>query len=287
MRAEPIQTPIVDGHLHVWDIDRWYYPWLDDVPFLKRTFLLEDYDRATAELTIEKMVFVQCEIEPSKYQEEVEWVSELAEQKDGRIKGIVSYCPLEKGEAVRPELDWLTTNPRVKGIRRIVQFEEDLEFALRPDFVRGVNLLAEYGLTFDLCIDYRHTKIAAQFVDLCPSVPMVLDHIGKPGIAEGLLDPWREEIKELARRPNLWCKTSSLATEADHQNWTLEDLRPYTDAIFEAFGVERCFFAGDWPVSTMAASYPTCVETLKALSGVSGSEEKLLFHDNCQTFYGV
>ncbi len=287
MDSTTVKTPIVDGHLHVWDVDRWYYPWLDEVPVLKRSFLLEDYNQATEGLTVEKMVFVQCEIEPSKYTEEVEWVTELAEAQDKRIRGIVSYCPLEKGDAVRPELDWLKSNPLVKGIRRIVQFEEDLEFMLRPDFVRGVNLLAEYGLTFDLCIDYRHTAIAAQFVDRCPSVPMVLDHIGKPGIAKGLLDPWRGEIKELARRPNLWCKTSSLATEADHENWTLEELRPYTDAIFDGFGIERCFFAGDWPVSSMAATYPTCVETLKKLSGVSGAEERMLFHDNCQEFYGV
>lgn len=283
-----IDFPIVDGHLHVWDTNRWYYPWLDDVPSLKRTFLLKDYNAALAPVEVEKMVFVQCEIEPSKYVEEVDWVTSLAKEEDDRIRGIVSYCPLEKGEAVRPELESLADNPLVKGIRRIVQFEPDLDFCLQPDFIRGVKLLSEFGLSFDLCIDYRHTRIAAQFVDACPEVPMVLDHIGKPGIAAGLLDPWRAELKELARRPNLWCKTSSLATEADHKNWNIDDLKPYVETIFDGFGVERCFFAGDWPVSSLAASYPVCVETLEKLAvGFSPAELRLLFHDNAETFYRI
>jgi L-fuconolactonase len=161
---------------------------------------------------------------------------------------------------------------------------------LRPEFVEGVNLLQRFGFTFDLCIDYRHTNLAAEFVDRCSNVPMVLDHIGKPGISQGLLDPWRREIKELAKRENLWCKFSSLATEADHESWDLETLSPYTDAVLEAFGLDRCFFAGDWPVSTLAADYSTCVETAGFLaSGFASSKDDLerLFHHNAEKFYGI
>ncbi len=281
---------IVDAHLHVWDTDRWYYPWLDEIPELRRPFLLEDYHRATESITVEKMVFVQCEIDPEKYTEEVEWVSSLALDKDQRIRGIVSWCPLEKGDGAKPELEALADNALVKGIRRIVQFEPEVDFMLRPEFIEGVNLLRSFGFTFDLCIDYRHTNLAADFVDRCSNVPMVLDHIGKPGISKGLLDPWRREIKELAKRENLWCKFSSLATEADHETWDLETLRPYTDAVLEAFGLDRCFFAGDWPVSTLAASYSTCVETAASLaSGFATSKEDLekLFHHNAEEFYGI
>ncbi|MBD3321940.1 MAG: amidohydrolase family protein [Chitinivibrionales bacterium] len=283
-----IDFPIVDGHLHVWDVDRWYYPWLDDVPVLKKTYLLKDYHEATGPVQVEKMVFVQCEIEPSRYMEEVEWITGLATGEDKRIKGIVSWCPLEKGDGARAELEKLAANPLVKGIRRIIQFEPDMEFCLKPDFIAGVNMLPDYGMTFDICIDYRHTKVAAQFVDKCSDVPMVLDHIGKPGIAKGLLDPWRNEIKELAKRPNVMCKVSSLATEADHEHWTVDDIRPYADTIFDAFGIERCFFAGDWPVSGMAATFPQCVETVEELvKGASQDECKALFHDNCEQFYKV
>jgi L-fuconolactonase len=143
--------PIVDTHLRVWDLKRLHYPWLEAVPPLNRTFLLEDYKRATGPLQVAKMVFVQCECLPSEYRDEVRWVSEVARE-DGRIQGIVSWAPLEKGEAVLPELAELSRNPLVKGIRRIIQFEADADFCLRPDFIRGVRLLPRFGWTFDICI---------------------------------------------------------------------------------------------------------------------------------------
>jgi L-fuconolactonase len=283
-----IDIPIVDTHLHVWDVDKFSYPWLDDVPALNRTFTLENYNAATKGVPIEKMVFVQCEVDPRYYKEEAEWVTALAKQHDPRIRGIVPWCPLEKGEAVRRELEALAANPLIKGIRRIIQFEPDLEFCLRPDFIRGVQILAEYDLTFDICIDHRHTKVTTQFVDQCPNVQMTLDHIGKPGIKGGLLDPWREEIAELAKRENVWCKVSSLATEADHESWTIDGIRPYVDAIFESFGIDRCFFGGDWPVSRQAATYPVCVHTLDELTtGLSDNERRMLFHDNAERFYHI
>lgn len=283
-----IDFPIVDTHLHVWDLDRFDYPWLAEVPQINRTLLLDDYDAATDGVKVEKMVFLQCEVDPCQYKQEEEWVTELARTKDDRIRGIVPFCPLEKGDAVRPELEALAANPLVKGIRRIIQFEPDHEFCVRPDFIRGVNMLPEYDLAFDICIDHRHTKVATQFVDRCPNVRMTLDHIGKPDIAGGRLDPWRAEIAELAKRGNVWCKTSSLATEADHDSWTIDELRPYVDAIFGSFGIDRCFFGGDWPVSSQAASYPTCVETLEELvAGASADELRKLFHDNGETFYRV
>jgi len=279
--------PIVDPHLHVWDIAKFRYPWLDDIPMLNRTFLLKDYDAACGPVQVEKMVFVQCECDPVQYRKEVGWVSDLA-RIDPRIRGIVSWAPLEKGDDVRPELEALKLNPLVKGIRRIIQFEPDLAFCLKPAFIRGVKLTAELGFTFDICIDHRHTRIAARFVEQCPEVPMVLDHIGKPGIKGKLLEPWRSEIRELSRFPNVWCKVSSLATEADHTNWTIDDLRPYVDHIFDCFGFERTMFAGDWPVSSMAADYPTCVGTLEQLvQGCSAVERHNLFHDNAERFYHV
>ncbi len=283
-----IDIPIVDTHLHIWDVDKWSYPWLAGVPALNRTFTLDDYNEATKGVPIEKMVFVQCEVDPRFYREETGWVTTLAGEIDPRIRGIVPWCPLEKGEAVRPELEALAANPLIKGIRRIIQFEPDLEFCLRPDFVRGVQMLAEYNLTFDICIDHRHTKVATQFVDKCPKVQMTLDHIGKPNIKEGMLDPWRAEVTELAKRENVWCKVSSLATEADHDSWTIEEIRPYAEHILETFGISRCFFGGDWPVSSQAATFRVCVETLDNLtSGLSEDERRMLFHDNAEQFYRV
>ena len=283
-----IKFPIVDAHLHVWDVNNINYPWLKDIPLLNRTFLPEDYKKACGPIKIDKMVFMQCECEPTQYREEVEWVTDLSQSVDDRIQGIVSWAPMEKGEAVRPEIEELSKNKLVKGIRRIIQFEEDMEFCLRPDFIRGVNMLPGYDLVFDICIDHRHTKNTIKFVEQCPDVSFIIDHIGKPDIKNGLLDPWRDEMKELSKFENVYCKVSSLATEADHAKWTLDDIRPYADHIFECFGFDRTVYAGDWPVSSQAADIPLCVEALeKIVSGCSDKELKKLFHDNGEEFYKI
>jgi L-fuconolactonase len=278
---------IVDTHVHVWDVEKMRYPWLDDVPFLNRSFTLADYKNACGEVQVDKMVFVQCECDPAQHLDELEWITAQAKT-EPRLRGIVPWAPLEKGRAVEEELAAFAQNPLVKGIRRIIQFEPDLEFCLRQDFIDGVNLLPKYGFSFDVCIDYRHNKNTLRFLSRLKDVPCILDHIGKPNIKAKGLEPWRSEIKELARFPNLMCKVSSLATEADHRNWTIEDLRPYVDTIFEAFGFDRTIFAGDWPVSSQAAAYPVCVETLlELIPGAAHDELYKLFRKNAENFYRV
>ncbi len=279
---------IIDTHVHIWDIERIHYPWLVDVPPLNRLFTIEDYRAATQNFDIEKMVFVQCEADFAQYRDEVDFVSAVAREQEPRIRGIVAWAPLEKGEAAREDLEWLKQNPLVKGVRRIIQFEPDLEFCLRPDFVAGVRLLAEYGLTFDICIDWRHCESTIRFVEQLPEVPMILDHIGKPNIVGGQLDPWRDQLQRLAGFPNVCCKFSSLATEADKKKWTLDDLRPYVDHIIDCFGFDRLIFGGDWPVVTLAASYDRALETMQALlEGASPGDLAKLYHDNAARFYGV
>ena len=233
------------------------------------------------------MIFMQCECDPAQYKQEVEWVTGLASQ-DPRLQGIVSWAPLEKGEGVRPEIEALKANPLVKGIRRIIQFEPDLEFCLQPGFISGVNMLSEYGLTFDICISHIHNQSVIKFLGECPGIPMILDHIGKPDIKNHALDPWRAEIREIAKFPNVYCKLSSLATEADHVNWTLDDLRPYVDHLIECFGIDRLIFASDWPVATQAADLRTCVSTmLEILKDFTRDDLQNVFHHNAARFYGV
>lgn len=279
--------PIVDAHLHLWDITRLRYPWLEGIPSLNRTFLLEDFNHACEPIEVDKAVFLQCECDPDQYLEEVHWVASLA-QGDSRLQGIISYAPLEKGVAVGDELAALAEQKLVKGIRRIIQFEPDPEFCLRPDFIRGVCLLPDFGWTFDICISHAQMGSAIRFVAQCPDVRFVLDHIGKPDIRNHLQEPWRTELRELSRFPNVHCKVSSLATEADHCRWTEEDLRPFVDHVFDCFGFERTFFGGDWPVSSQAASYSQCVATLEGLIGrVSEEQTRKLFRDNAIAFYGL
>lgn len=282
-----ITFPIIDAHLHLWDTNKLKYPWLNDIPALNRTFSLDDYNKACGEIKVEKMVFMQCECHQSQYLQEVEWVTELS-LIDSRIKGIVSWAPLEKGEEVRVEIELLKKNSLVKGLRRIIQFEPDLEFCLGSDFIRGVNLLKEYYLTFDICISYLHNKNIIKFINKCPDVRMILDHIGKPDIKGKVLDPWRDEISEISKFPNVYCKLSSLATEADHINWTIDDIRPYVEHIIKCFGFDRLVFASDWPVSSLAADIPACVNTLATiLKGCSQTELQKVFVQNALDFYRI
>lgn len=279
--------PIVDTHLHIWDLRRLRYPWLAGVPRLNRNHLIEDYRQACGGVPVAKMVFLQCECEPAQFQEEVEWVTEVAKV-DPRICGIVAWAPLENGDVAEPALARLAANPLVKGIRRIIQFEPDREFCLRPDFVRGVQLLPRRGLSFDLCINHLQLANTIKLVRQCPEVRFILDHIGKPDIKGGVLDPWREELRQLAALPNVWCKLSGLVTEADHETWTAAQLRPYIDHVVACFGFDRVMFAGDWPVSTQAADYPRWVATLDdALRGCTAEELRKVYVRNAETFYRV
>ncbi|MEM7532864.1 MAG: amidohydrolase family protein [Chloroflexota bacterium] len=277
--------PIIDTHLHIWDPDNLRYPWLDDIPMLNRPHLLADYNDATSALNIEKMVFLQCEVDFSQFIDEAVWVTEQAAI-DPRIEGMVPWAPLEKGDGARAALEQLAANPLVKGIRRIIQFEEDIAFCLRPDFVRGVQALPDYNLSFDICINHLQMANTIQMVAQCPNVQFILDHIGKPDIKAQCFDPWRAELRTLADFPNVWCKMSGLTTEADHEHWTREDLKPYIDHVIESFGFERIIFGGDWPVATQATTYQRWVETvLWAIQGASEDEMRQLFYENAVDFY--
>ena len=278
---------IADAHLHIWDPKKLRYPWLDDNPFLNHAFLPENYTDACGSIKVDKMVFMQCECIPEEHFDEVEWVIEQTKN-EPRIKGLISYAPMELGNGVEEELARLHNNDLIKGVRRIIQYELDLNFCLREDFIAGVNLLPKYNFTFDICTDYRHNKNLIKFLERTPDVKFILDHIGKPDIKGGQLEPWRSEIKTIASFPNVMCKVSSLATEADHKNWTIEHLKPYAECIFENFGFDRTAFAGDWPVSSQAASYPVCVETLLTIvKGATHDDLYKLFRKNTEEFYRI
>lgn len=280
-----IDFPIVDTHLHIWDPDSFDYPWLASVPVLNRAYLIDEYARRCGDVKVEKMVFVQAEADFAQYREEVDWVTSVAHE-EPRIGGIVAWAPLEKGEAADPELAALAANPLIRGVRRIIQFEEDIEFCLRPDFVRGVQLLSAYNLTFDICIHHKQMANTIRMVEQCPDVTFILDHIGKPDIKNGVFEPWQNELKTLSDFPNVWCKMSGLVVEADMDNWTREDLEPYIGHVIECFGLDRTMFGGDFPVILQAAEIQQWVEALQwAVRGCSDVELRKLFHDNAIAFY--
>lgn len=277
---------IVDSHVHFWEPSRLRYIWLDDLPPLNRPYLPDHIPTAGTDWTIDALVFVQADCAAEQGLQEADWVTALAAS-DKRIQGIVAFAPLEQGRSVRPMLEELSQRPLVKGVRRLIQ-SEPLGFSVQPDFVAGVQLLAEFNLTCDLCIRHFQMRDVIRLVLQCPQVSFVLDHIGKPEIKNGLLDPWRKEIAELAALPNVACKLSGLVTEADWQHWTAADLQPYIDYSLEVFGPDRVMYGSDSPVASLAAPYPQWVDTLLAATqSLSNMEREKLFYQNTSKFYGL
>lgn len=173
--------------------------------------------------------------------------------------GWVDLC----SEKVRSQLEEFAKHRKLVGIRHIVQSEPDERFLLRDDFLHGVSMLEEFDLAYDILIYTKHLSVAAEFVGRFPKHRFVLDHLAKPPIKDGEIEPWALGIRRLASFPNVWCKLSGLVTEAHWQRWKQEDIRPYLNIAVEAFGTERLMMGSDWPVCLVAGSYGRTVDVVK------------------------
>ncbi|MEO6014412.1 MAG: amidohydrolase family protein [Devosia sp.] len=285
--------PIIDTHLHIWDPARLDYAWIKGNPLFDRPYHVEDYARDLGPVEVEAMVFLECYAdftsESGQYLEEVAFVEDEA-KRDPRLKGIVPMAPLEWGSRVEPMLAKMAAkHPTIKGIRRIVEFDADPRaLTLSADFIAGVNLLEQFGYHFEINVNFTQMDIVREFVRHIPNVKMILDHCGKPGIKSGAIAQYRDDVAELARHPNLWIKLSDLPVEADKQNWTEADLRPFIAATLEAFGPDRTIYAGDYPVCLQAATLPRWIEVLDrafADLGITSVEARKIYRDNANAFY--
>jgi len=278
--------PIIDAHLHLWDPQRFRMSWLDGNDTLDRPIGLEQYREQTQGIAVEAMVYVEVDVEPHYTLLEAQWV-EAFTRDEPRLRGIVAAAPLEYGERARAYLEALVAiGPHIKGVRRLLQGESDPAYCLRPDFVRGVRMLPEFGLSFDICIYHHQLAAVVELVRQCPETSFILDHIAKPDIKNGLLDPWRDQMRALAALPNVVCKVSGMVTEADQQRWTTDDLAPYVAHVLTVFGEDRVVFGGDWPVVLLASSYARWVETLDTLTAhLSPSARHKLWAENARRFY--
>jgi len=276
--------PIIDSHVHLWDKSNFHYAWLDQCPPLDQSFLLSELLDATKNLHIESFVFIQSGCDSAQALDEVHWAAKLAER-DHRIRGIVAHAPLEEGDEVLPYLMALKEIPLVKGVRRVLHAETD-DFCVQKNFITGVQLLSQFDFSFDISIYSRQLPAVIRLVEQSPQVNFILDHMGKPTISEGQLQEWQENLMRLATLPNVWCKISGLLSEANHQIWRSDELKPYIFHAIETFGIQRVMFGSDWPMVNLGGSYSHWVHTLNDLIHHAPEKDwQKLFYENARQCY--
>lgn len=271
----------IDAHQHFWLYNPREYDWIDDsMAALRRNFLPEDLAPELMSNDFGGSVAVQAR----QSVEETRWLLELASRSQ-TILGVVGWVDLRAPD-VRSQLRSFAQNPKLVGVRHIVQSEPDDRFLLQPDFLRGISALEEFDLAYDILIYTRHLDVAVEFAQKFPRQRFVLDHLAKPPIKSGNIDAWARGIASLAALPNVYCKLSGLITEADWQRWTPEQITPCLDLAFACFGSERLMAGSDWPVCLAAASYTRTMQLLKRyVLERAPQSQAAVFGGNAARFY--
>jgi len=272
----------IDAHHHFWRFDPARDVWItEEMALLRRDFLPEELEALLAANGMDGTVAVQAD----QSEDETRFLLELA-RGHPTILGVVGWVDLLAPDL--PErLAQFARFERFRGVRHIAQAEPD-DFLGREVVVRGIGRLRDFGLTYDILVYPRQLPAALTLVERLPDQPFVVDHLAKPPIARGAMEPWAARMRELASHSNVWCKVSGLVTEADWTRWRPEDFRPYLDVVFDAFGPQRLMFGSDWPVCLLAARYPEVVALVEAYAGqLSPPEQEALFGGNAASFYGL
>ncbi len=270
----------LDSHQHFWNYSAEQYPWIQNSWPIKRTFLPSDLAPLLAQAGLDGCIAVQAR----QTLEESRWLLELADQSP-IVQGVVGWVDL-RSEKVEEQLTQFASHPKFVGVRHVVQDEPDDDFMIRPEFLRGISKLKQFKLGYDILIYPKQLPAAIKLVQQFPEQLFVLDHIAKPSIKDGALLPWREQIQELAKAPNMMCKVSGMVTEAKWQGWRYDNFVAYLDVVAEAFGANRLMYGSDWPVCLLAGSYPQVHSlTQRYFASQDEATKAKIFGGNAAQFY--
>jgi L-fuconolactonase len=275
--------PGIDSHQHFWSYSPEQYSWIDSsMEVLRRDFLPEQLKPEIDRSGIGGVVAVQAR----ESLQETRWLLDLAAA-NPFIRAVVGWAPLTAPDVAETIGPLLALGP-LRGLRHVLQDEPDERYMLREDFNRGVSALRDFELAYDILIHERHLPYTIEFVDRHPYQVFILDHIAKPRIREGVLSPWREQIRALALRPNVYCKLSGLVTEANWAAWTEQQLAPYFDTVLDAFGPGRLMFGSDWPVCLLATSYQAWYELVsKRIASLAAGERDAILGGTAAKAYRI
>jgi L-fuconolactonase len=271
----------IDAHQHFWQYDAERYGWIsEEMRRIRRDFMPEDLQPILTANGMDGAVLVQVH----QTEAENDFFLSLAEKNDF-IKGVVGWVDFQ-ADNIEERLEFWSSFYKLKGFRHIVQAEADEDFLLRKNFRRGIEALSKTRFAYDVLVVHSQLPAVVKFVQQHPNQRFVLDHLGKPDIKNGLLEPWATQIKALSWSENVSCKISGMVTEANWRNWSAETFKPYLDTVTEAFGTERLMFGSDWPVCLVAGEY----EEVKSLAdnyfaSFSKTERAAIFGENAAEFY--
>jgi len=273
----------VDVHQHFWIYDQEEYKWIDaSMAKLQRNFLPSHLNRVLKKNGIDFCVSVQAR----QTLQETKWLLELA-QNNSFIKGIVGWVNL-KSSSVEQDLEKFAAYKKFKGVRHLLQDEDDNRYMLQPDFKKGLSQLKKFDLTYDILIYPRHIKYACTLVYEFPHQKFIVDHLAKPLIKEGKIELWKKDVRKLAKADNVFCKLSGMVTEANWNSWKQDDFIPYMEIILEAFGPNRLLFGSDWPVCTVAAKYEQVLRIVTDfINSLSQAEQAHIMSQNAIAFYNL
>jgi len=271
----------IDSHQHFWKYDPVKHNWIgEDMAVIRRDFLPEDLAPVLQENNVQGCVAVQADQSP----EETDFLLGLSHQHDF-IRGVVGWADLQS-PAIEKSLEAYADFPALKGFRHILQGEKQRDLCLQDSFLRGISLLEKYNFSYDILILRDQLRFIPDLVSRFPNQRFVLDHLAKPAIRQGDITEWKQDIERVARYENVYCKISGMVTEADLQNWRIEDFIPYLDVILNAFSAGRTMYGSDWPVCLAAGNYTQVMHIVKSyFSSCSENEQQLFFGKNAIDFY--
>jgi predicted TIM-barrel fold metal-dependent hydrolase len=286
--GEAQAVPIVDTHLHLWDLHRFRLPWIRKGSPLARSFVMKDFLTAEDGLNVVKAVYIEVDVEPSQQRAEAEHVLEICRQNKTPLKAAV-IAGRPASDAFRKYLEGFKGHPHLKGVRQVLHGEgTPAGYCLTPEFVRGIRLLGEMGLSFDLCMRSAELADALKLVEACQNTRFILDHCGNMNVQAKDRIQWQRDLERLASAKNIVCKVSGIVASARPGKWTADDLAPIINHTLRCLGPDRVVFGGDWPVCTLTATYRQWVEALQSIVRQRPlDEQRKLFHDNATRIYGL
>lgn len=272
----------IDSHQHFWKASRGDYHWMGPaVPVLCRDYLPEDLRPILAKNGIDKTILVQA----AQTKAETDFLLELAAKHDF-IAGVIGWLDMESPNFPN-ELELYSKKPKFLGIRPMLQDLADDDWIVRPKVVDAFKAIAERNVPFEFLTFTRHLPHVVKVLEMVPRLHAVVDHVSKPEIKNRKLDPWRSLMADVAKHKNVYCKISGMITEADHKNWTADDLRPYVEHVLGCFGADRVMYGSDWPVCLLAGTYDQVINAFQIIlkPHLKGQQEAAVFGGNAARFY--